>query len=89
MKAHWDERYNSEDFAYGENPNVFLTETLPQFTPGKALFAAEGEGRNAVFAAGLGWEVSAFDLCSFSCFYKIKLPSSINYLFKTWRTSYF
>lgn len=44
MKAHWDERYNSEDFAYGENPNIFLTETLPQFTPGKALFAAEGEG---------------------------------------------
>lgn len=65
MKAHWDERYNSEDFAYGENPNVFLTETLPQFTPGKALFAAEGEGRNAVFAAGLGWEVSAFDLSEF------------------------
>jgi len=65
MKAHWDERYNSEDFAYGENPNVFLTETLPQFKPGKALFAAEGEGRNAVYAAGLGWEVSAFDLSEF------------------------
>ena len=23
MKAHWDERYNSEEFAYGENLNVF------------------------------------------------------------------
>jgi ubiquinone/menaquinone biosynthesis C-methylase UbiE len=65
MKAHWDERYNSEDFAYGENPNIFLNETLPQFKPGMALFAAEGEGRNAVFAAGLGWEVSAFDLSEF------------------------
>jgi SAM-dependent methyltransferase len=65
MKAHWDERYNSEEFAYGENPNDFLTETLPQFKPGKALFAAEGEGRNAVFAAGLGWDVSAFDLSEF------------------------
>jgi len=49
MKAHWDERYNSEDFAYGENPNVFLTETLPQFKPDKALFAAEGEGLKAIF----------------------------------------
>ena len=51
MKAHWDERYNSEDFAYGENPNVFLTETLPQFTPGKALFAAEGYGSVIRFIA--------------------------------------
>ncbi len=65
MKSFWDERYNSEEFAYGENPNVFLTETLPQFNPVKALFAAEGEGRNAVFAAGLGWDVSAFDLSEF------------------------
>ena len=65
MKAHWDERYSSEDFAYGENPNVFLKETMPQFNTGKALFAAEGEGRNAVFAACLGWDVSAFDLSEF------------------------
>jgi len=65
MKAHWDERYRNDAFAFGENPNVFLTETLPQFKPDKALFAAEGEGRNAVYAAGLGWEVSAFDLSEF------------------------
>jgi SAM-dependent methyltransferase len=65
MKALWDERYSNEAFAFGENPNVFLTETLPQFKPGKALFAAEGEGRNAVYAASLGWKVSAFDLSEF------------------------
>ena len=62
MKALWDERYSNEAFAFGENPNVFLTETLPQFKPGSALFAAEGEGRNAVYAAVLGWKVAAFDL---------------------------
>jgi len=65
MKKIWDERYSNEAFAFGENPNVFLTETLPQFNPGKVLCAAEGEGRNAVFAAGLGWEVSAFDLSEY------------------------
>jgi hypothetical protein len=65
MKKIWDERYSNEAFAFGENPNEFLKETLPQFIPEKALFAAEGEGRNAVFAAGLGWEVSAFDLSEF------------------------
>lgn len=65
MKKIWDERYSNEAFAFGENPNEFLKETIPQFIPEKALFAAEGEGRNAVFAAGLGWEVSAFDLSEF------------------------
>lgn len=65
MKKLWDERYSNEAFAFGENPNEFLKETLHQFIPEKALFAAEGEGRNAVFAAGLGWEVSAFDLSEF------------------------
>jgi hypothetical protein len=65
MKKLWDERYSNEAFAFGENPNEFLKETLPQFIPEKALFAAEGEVRNAVFAAGLGWEVSAFDLSEF------------------------
>lgn len=34
MKAHWDERYNSEDFAYGENPNVFLKETEVELSEG-------------------------------------------------------
>jgi hypothetical protein len=35
---------------------------LEQLTPGSILFPAEGEGRNAVFAAKLGWTVSAFDI---------------------------
>jgi len=49
MKAHWDERYRNDAFAFGENPNVFLTEILPQYTPGLSLFAAEGEGLKAIF----------------------------------------
>ncbi len=58
----WDERYNSEAFAYGEQPNNYLKEQLEQLTPGTILFAAEGEGRNAVFAAKMGWKVAAFDI---------------------------
>lgn len=58
----WDERYRSEAFAYGEQPNMFLREQLEKLTPGAILFPAEGEGRNAVFAAKLGWKVSAFDI---------------------------
>lgn len=60
--ARWDDRYSSEEFAYGEEPNNYLKEQLTKRDPGTILFAAEGEGRNAVFAAKLGWDVSAFDI---------------------------
>jgi 2-polyprenyl-3-methyl-5-hydroxy-6-metoxy-1,4-benzoquinol methylase len=58
----WDERYQSSEFAYGEEPNNYLKEQLEKLMIGKILFPAEGEGRNAVFAAKLGWTVSAFDI---------------------------
>jgi SAM-dependent methyltransferase len=57
----WNTRYAEQEFAYGTEPNRFLREQLPLLTPGAILFPAEGEGRNAVFAAGLGWTVTAFD----------------------------
>jgi len=58
----WNERYSKEEFAYGEQPNNYLKEQLQKLDPGTILFPAEGEGRNAVFAAKLGWIVSAFDI---------------------------
>ncbi len=58
----WNERYSSEEFAYGTEPNNYLKEKLEKLKPGTILFPAEGEGRNAVFAATKGWEVSAFDI---------------------------
>ncbi|WP_276877682.1 class I SAM-dependent methyltransferase [Chryseobacterium joostei] len=58
----WDERYGSEQFAYGTDPNHYLKEQLNKLSPGRILFPAEGEGRNAVFAATKGWNVSAFDI---------------------------
>lgn len=60
--ARWDDRYSNEEFAYGEEPNNYLEEQLKKLTPATILFPAEGEGRNAVFAAKLGWTVSAFDI---------------------------
>lgn len=60
----WDERYSKETFAYGEEPNIYLKEQLEKQKPGTILFPAEGEGRNAVFAARIGWDVSAFDISS-------------------------
>lgn len=58
----WNDRYNENEFAYGRQPNNYLKEQLLKLNPGTILFPAAGEGRNAVFAAKLGWTVSAFDI---------------------------
>ncbi|MGQ9644743.1 MAG: SAM-dependent methyltransferase, partial [Ignavibacterium sp.] len=52
-KQYWNERFSSEDYIYGTEPNTFLKEQLENLKPGKALFLGEGEGRNAVYAATL------------------------------------
>lgn len=61
MKETWDERYSSDEFVYGEKPNEFFKTFIDDREPGKILMPAEGEGRNAVYAALNGWEVHAFD----------------------------
>ena len=58
----WNDRYSKAEFAYGAEPNQYLKEQLDKLKVGKILFPAEGEGRNAVYAANLGWKVSAFDI---------------------------
>jgi 2-polyprenyl-3-methyl-5-hydroxy-6-metoxy-1,4-benzoquinol methylase len=60
----WNQRYANNGFAYGEKPNNYLKEQLEKLNVGTILFPAEGEGRNAVFAATLGWTVFAFDISS-------------------------
>ncbi|MCC7506893.1 MAG: class I SAM-dependent methyltransferase [Saprospiraceae bacterium] len=60
----WNQRYSMSEYAYGESPNDYLKEQLSRLTPGRILFPAEGEGRNAVFAATQGWQSSAFDISS-------------------------
>lgn len=57
----WDERFASEKFLYGEGPNEFFRNFLKDRSPGALLLPAEGQGRNALYAASLGWEVDAFD----------------------------
>ena len=58
----WDERYSGEEYVYGTEPNQFFKEQLNKIYPiQNLLLPGEGEGRNAVFAAKLGWNVDAFD----------------------------
>lgn len=65
MKEFWNERYQEEGWAYGSEPNEFVKQellSLKDTSNVNVLFPAEGEGRNAVFAATLGFHVSAFDI---------------------------
>lgn len=61
MLNFWNERYASVNFAYGEAPNEYFARELKKLKNGHLLFPAEGEGRNAVYAAELGFHVVAFD----------------------------
>ena len=61
MKEIWNERYRQSEYAYGVLPNEYLKARLASLPPGKILFPAEGEGRNAVYAATLGWDCFCFD----------------------------
>ncbi len=62
MKEFWNERYNQSTYVYGKQPNTFYKSQLDLLVPGSILFSAEGEGRNAVYAATKGWQVDAFDI---------------------------
>lgn len=63
MKKMWDQRYSAATYAYGTNPNLFFKNTLQNYhLSGDILLPAEGEGRNAVYAAKKGLNVTAFDI---------------------------
>lgn len=57
----WDQRYSSDDFVYGKEPNDFLASVIDRIPRGRVLCLAEGEGRNAVYLAQHGCRVLAVD----------------------------
>jgi len=61
MNNFWNERYAVEEYVYGTAPNDYFKQELEKLNPGRILLPGEGEGRNAVFAATHGWDVTAFD----------------------------
>ena len=62
MENFWDNRFKSNEYAYGTLPNSFYKSAIESYKlKGKILLPAEGEGRNAVYAAQQGLQVYAFD----------------------------
>ena len=57
----WDERYAATELVWSVTPNQVVASELGSLTPGRAVDLAAGEGRNAIWLAGLGWEVTAVD----------------------------
>jgi hypothetical protein len=78
MDQFWDERYKVTNYVYGISPNLFFKENIDRLTPGKLLLPAEGEGRNANYAAKSGWIVSAYDYSSVAQKKALKLASENN-----------
>lgn len=74
----WNDRYSEDGFAYGKTPNAFFKEQIDKLPAGKILFPCEGEGRNAAYAASLGWDVDAFDLSEVGKQKAIDLATSFN-----------
>jgi 2-polyprenyl-3-methyl-5-hydroxy-6-metoxy-1,4-benzoquinol methylase len=57
----WDEKYSIDDYVYGTEPNDFLRHNYQAIPAGRVLCLGEGEGRNALFLAQQGYQVTAID----------------------------
>lgn len=57
----WDERYQSSGLVWSAEPNCWVRQYTEHLAPGTALDLASGEGRNALWLADHGWEVTAID----------------------------
>ena len=60
--AFWDERYSSAEQVWSGEPNGALVREAAGLPPGLALDVGCGEGADAVWLAGHGWDVTALDV---------------------------
>lgn len=62
MKDFWDSRYSEAGYAYGTEANAFLVAEAQRLQPGmKVLVVGDGEGRNGVWLAQRGFDVTSVD----------------------------
>ena len=61
-KERWDRKYNREVYVYGKEPAAFLRQKIGVLKKGTALVLAMGEGRNAVYLAQNGFDVTGVDI---------------------------
>ena len=57
----WNDRYGGGEYIFGKNPNVYFKEKLLTLNPKSIFLPGDGEGRNAIYAAKMGWSVTSAD----------------------------
>jgi SAM-dependent methyltransferase len=57
----WNAFFTAERPRFNVMPNAFLTQIAERRTPGTALDVGMGQGRNAIWLARQGWDVTGFD----------------------------
>ena len=57
----WNDRYAGQELIWSAGPNELFASQVSGLQPGKALDVACGEGRNAIWLAEEGWDVTAID----------------------------
>lgn len=61
-KEFWDQNFSDKEFVYGKQANQFIQQKSHLLSKNSTIGCfAEGEGRNAIYLAGLGHEVIAYD----------------------------
>ena len=59
--ADWDSRYSGSDLIWGAAPNIWVEQETAGLPAGRAVDLACGEGRNSIWLAGRGWQVTGVD----------------------------
>ena len=75
-KQQWESRYGGDEYLYGTEPNDFLRSAVADLPAGSALCIADGEGRNGVYLATLGHEVTSVDLTESGMAKAAQLPAA-------------
>jgi 2-polyprenyl-3-methyl-5-hydroxy-6-metoxy-1,4-benzoquinol methylase len=61
QREDWNRRHGEAGLLFGAEPNRFLVAEVEGLAPGRALDVACGSGRNAVWLAARGWQVTGVD----------------------------
>lgn len=57
----WNQRYQGSDLVWSAAPNAALVGEVSGLNPGRALDLGCGEGRNSIWLAEQGWDVTGVD----------------------------
>jgi SAM-dependent methyltransferase len=83
-KTQWDTHYKENAALFGNRPNLYFRRFIDAHKPGTILLPAEGEGRNALYAASKGWKVDAFDFSEIAKDKVLKEAAKKDYKINYW-----